>query len=586
MPSSQPLSVSVTPQAHAEAHCGNVRVAISTPDGTVSVDVNGPQSSAAELDVQDFQGQGRASIRFDLESICTWSPSDSADKPPAAVELISAGVTIVRGQDGSKSAPETTTKGFTIHWDPFDQRIVAVVSQPTLRAGQEFPSTAPPPVVSQLLGDNSSQEDEEELDRLVRVVQQAEDELERLVHRIADGRKRIEQLIESDDPADDQDSIKNCGGLKCVLRTLYSKGKNCIHRIYVRVARFVSPASSQSCSYMASVSPASRVKVLMDPANSCYDEKKRPNSTEYILLHDSHEKLDDADYDILDDQDSSSTAHISSLSAGEEAAAGAYRKRLTFYSIAGAVASVLCLGCLFVVVKSRCCNPRAKADRAARCEEWRNRREYRRLARRRAVRDWIDRHSLNLGSCFCCGDFNEKSSADYEEKRALVLRQGQIMEEVQQAEIRTLQRAHRLNMDLASAAEEGRAPLPRSLRQPTRRPSTSAPRLVRANSAGSDSSAGNSLPSYRSRASSGGWAQPPPSYRERTPLVQSPTADTPDFDPAAYVVDGFRNYSSATPSESGDVSERASSDLTPDSSVIALSPRGSSETLRTERSAL
>lgn len=200
------------------------------------------------------------------------------------------------------------------------------------------------------------------------------------------------------------------------------------------------------------------------------------------------------------------------------------------YEVLGGLACLLCLGSVAYCFKRRCCNPRARAERASRREERRTRRQYKCLARKKAWSDWWDRrlHRNSRGS-----------SSDYEEKRVLILSQEAVLENAQQEEVRHLRQMHSGGRNEARLAEEGQI------------------RRVAIGMAGDD----DTLPEYRSRAGSGR----PPSYISQAPsemavvvggvvLTPPPTCSTP------------------------------STDITPDSSVANLSPRHSFETLRTELS--
>lgn len=197
----------------------------------------------------------------------------------------------------------------------------------------------------------------------------------------------------------------------------------------------------------------------------------------------------------------------------------------SLYALLVVIASFFCLTCVVTSLRRRCCSPRARAERAARREERLARRQYRDLARRKAWKDW-------WAARLRCN--SHPASTDYEEKRALILQQESVLEAAMQREVRALANSHCVVSDMVAAAEEGRADINP---QP------------------------ESLPAYRSRAGSGR----PPSYREIDPNLQPQMSQ-------------YSAYSSADSS--------IGSDVTPDSSIANLSPRNSSETLRTERSGL
>jgi hypothetical protein len=174
-------------------------------------------------------------------------------------------------------------------------------------------------------------------------------------------------------------------------------------------------------------------------------------------------------------------------------------------------------------------NARRSADRAARREERHNRRAYRSAARRHQWARWWNRYRRPC------------STTDYEEKRALIIDQENILEDAMQGEINNLRTAHEIVGEMIRA-EEGRARLYYQANLPPSRRPASAAEL----DAGIGSSTRpTSLPAYI----------PPPRYEE-------------ELEGDITVVDGFQYTPSAT-------------DETPDSSVVDCSPRLSFETGRT-----
>ncbi|PSN71378.1 hypothetical protein BS50DRAFT_660478 [Corynespora cassiicola Philippines] len=222
------------------------------------------------------------------------------------------------------------------------------------------------------------------------------------------------------------------------------------------------------------------------------------------------------------------------------------------------VLGVLCCGCLFTLIHHRCSSLRTRTERAASREERRNARAYRRAARKLAWRKWWR------------GNWRDQERIeDYEEKRALIQQQEDVLEDVMQEEIRQLRNAHSVVQDIVTA-EEGRAgPMHHSahmachchshyhhpgsyspISTASTYPPTSIPELPSRPLSRTDS-----LPGYRSDVSGD-----PPAYEE-------------DEDRSDYVVDGFRHYTPSTTSA-------GSSRWTPESSIIDVSPRPSAETLR------
>ena len=221
--------------------------------------------------------------------------------------------------------------------------------------------------------------------------------------------------------------------------------------------------------------------------------------------------------------------------------------------------SLLCCGCIFAVIRHKCSSLRTRTERAAAREERDNARAFRRAARRHAWRNWWRGNWRK----------DQERIADYEEKRALIQSQESILEDAMQEEIRQLRAAHDVVNDLVRDAEEGRvighapctchhttrpvAPYPIAPYSPSLAstyPPTSIPEAPSRPLSRTDS-----LPSYRSN---------PPS--------EPPNYDS-DVDMSEIVANGFRQYRSSSNSES-------TSQWTPDSSVVDVSPRPSADTLR------
>ena len=161
-------------------------------------------------------------------------------------------------------------------------------------------------------------------------------------------------------------------------------------------------------------------------------------------------------------------------------------------------------------------DPRWRVDRAARREERRNRRLYKRAARKHMINTWIwnFRLKFNLVS-------NEVLSWD--EKRARVSTQEEILEDVMKQDIRALRNAHRVVSNI-TAAEEGQNEFEYEANSSERRRSMTT------------------LPGYESEGSQ------PPSYEASRSFQSTTLVGSSVFAPA-------------------DI------DSNPDSSVVSTSPR-------------
>ncbi|KAL9114457.1 MAG: hypothetical protein Q9227_001538 [Pyrenula ochraceoflavens] len=203
----------------------------------------------------------------------------------------------------------------------------------------------------------------------------------------------------------------------------------------------------------------------------------------------------------------------------------------------------LICGSVFKAFHTGCfANPRRRAERLARREERHNRRMYRQA---KALHRW--------NQFWERGVFRRQPSRNsyYEEKRAMVIEQEGILENVMQEDIRALELAHEIVGEMMDA-EEGRSRLYHRANR------------LRYNAAASSSSRQasrlrtDSLPRYQSETGSEG--PPPPRYEE-------------ELGGEIVVVDGFQY----TPSTSvNDVDE------SPDSSVVDCNTRVSVDTRETD----
>lgn len=178
---------------------------------------------------------------------------------------------------------------------------------------------------------------------------------------------------------------------------------------------------------------------------------------------------------------------------------------------------ILVLSSLVAWVCLRCRDPRRRAECLARREERRNKNLYRRAAREHKLKMWFWSFRLKYG-------FASSEALSYDEKRARVIDQESILEDVMTEDIRALRNAHRI-VSTITAAEEGRHGLVYGSEGSNRRRSVTT------------------LPGYESEGSQ------PPNYEESGESFEAFT-----------IADGFRFTSAETEFRS-------------DSSVISTSPR-------------
>lgn len=231
---------------------------------------------------------------------------------------------------------------------------------------------------------------------------------------------------------------------------------------------------------------------------------------------------------------------------------------------------ILGLSLLFRFVRRKCMSVRNRVERAADLEERRNERAYRRAARRALVRKRWDGF-LNAVSCFRVKE--EPRREDYEEKRALILQDALLEQELDQAEkgevmeaeIRELRYAHEIVSSLVRADAHNRYDLITPINDPppplVPLPYTPATRS-RASTYTLPSYTSESLPDYSSTPDETA------SYNSVTNGITSSTSD-----------EETRYAPTSPPSETSSRTR-----YTPTSSIRETSPRPSDETLRTRQS--
>lgn len=254
------------------------------------------------------------------------------------------------------------------------------------------------------------------------------------------------------------------------------------------------------------------------------------------------------------------------------------------YRVLGVILGAFGLTALCGFIRRKCISARRMVDELAEREERRNARAYRRAARRADMRK---RWEAFLRSVNCFSMHGEQPRIeDYEEKRALILQDAFMEQDVEaaekgdvmEAEIRELRHAHEIVSSLVRVDEHRYDLAPPMLNDPP-------PPLVPLPSGRSRASTAT-LPSYTSELL--------PDYRSRVSAVSTTVASSSSS------VNGSSDYSSTASSGEGEEIFTAADtgstprSLSPDgstgtrgsrfteiSSVIEISPRASEETLRT-----
>lgn len=253
------------------------------------------------------------------------------------------------------------------------------------------------------------------------------------------------------------------------------------------------------------------------------------------------------------------------------------------FRVLGGIAAALGLTALFTFIRRKCMSMRRRVERAADQEERRNARAYRRAARRAEMRR---RWDAFVSAVNCFRSPPEPRIEDYEEKRALILQDAFLEQdidaaekgEVMEAEIRELRHAHEIVSSLVRV-DEHRYDFITPINDPppplVPLPYTPATRS-RASTATLPSYTSEALPDYTSRYTRTEAGSSSSSLRSnslviggldlRSPISSSEEGTFTGSTPRSYSVDSSSNGSRR-------------SRYTPTSSVIETSPRASEETL-------
>lgn len=438
--------------------------------------------------------------------------------------------------------PITTPSGFTIS---FKQN----ASPPTLLRLETIPDLAPelsdiwrdPPAHLRLVFGNATAAEANKtdvsLEDEIRELRALQAELAAIQQAVASKKQYINSQIRKEAKCFTEE-LKNCDGISCVLKTVADKAHGAWRVVYLR----------------------------LHPDNQSKD-MGRPEEV-YASAHVSSQRY--GSINVTNTDTKAEAESDSSEPRPYEGSTGELpprpQQRQAPYIIALEIAlGVLCCGCLVAVIRHKCSSLRSRTERAADYEERYNARVYKRAARRHAWRNWWR------------GNWRKDAAriADYEEKRALIADQENVLESAMQEEIRQLRVAHNVVNDIIRA-EEGRTGTPNP---PNPHCTCHRPRFTSGPPSVTSTYPPSTIPEAPSRPLS--RTDSLPSYRSRAPS-EPPTYDS-DLD-CSFVANGLRYEArprayTSTSSQAGE-----SGRWTPDSSVVDVSPRPSAETLRHPRS--
>lgn len=328
-----------------------------------------------------------------------------------------------------------------------------------------------------------------------------------------------------------------------------------------------------------------------------YAKVQSPNSQQLIQFDsDSDEKAAGPRIDVTSTYNTTRTSSLSS--AAIQPIQVIYPQNALVKAL-GVVAGLLGLSALFSFIQRKCMSMRKRVEREADREERRNARAYRRAARRADMRR---RWEVFVKTLNCFRGEEEPTIKDYEEKRALILQDALLEQDVEtaqkgeimDAEIRELRHAHEIVASLVRV-DEHRFDLITPTNDPppplVALPYTPATRS-RASTMTLPSYHSESLPDYTSRyerTEAGSHASTSSSVRSNS-VVLSSRANSVIVDGLLYTPNtsedgtftGHTLRSLSPGSLTGSSSSNGSriSGFTPTSSIIEMSPRASEETLR------
>lgn len=250
-----------------------------------------------------------------------------------------------------------------------------------------------------------------------------------------------------------------------------------------------------------------------------------------------------------------------------------------------AISAVLGLSALFSFIRRRCMSMRKRVERAADLEERRNARAYRQAARRAAMRKRWD-SVVGALNCFGSAKKEEPRIQDYDEKRALILQDAFLEQdldvaekgEVMEAEIRELRNAHEIVSGLVRVRGVGDRYAYATTTMARHDPPPCLVPLPSGRSRASTRASLHTLPSYFSESLPDYTSHVSPSLLSGG-RGSSRTSSISEGYALDSTTDGQERRTAT--SVTSDTAVSRASRYTPTSSVRVMSPRPSEETLRT-----
>ncbi|CAK4034663.1 Hypothetical predicted protein [Lecanosticta acicola] len=330
-----------------------------------------------------------------------------------------------------------------------------------------------------------------------------------------------------------------------------------------------------------------------------YARVQDPNFQQLVELHESNEKARQASkLRTSPDGTTTNTTRVDGLHAAAaiQPVEVVYPQNVLL-RVLGVISTALGLAAFFSYLRRQCMSMRRRVERAADAEERRNERAYRRAARRAKMRR---RWDAFVEAINCFRSPPEPPNSDYDEKRALILQDAFLEQDIDaaekgdlmEAEIRELRHAHEIVASLVRV-DENRYDMVRPINDPP--PSmvplpcdhTARSRASTATTGNPPSYFSESLPDYTSRYQRTETASIGSSLRSSLRSSSVATVDGSDLSnpsntASATDSDSVMYTGSTTRSHRSDTSTGTrTSRYTPASSIVETSPRASDETLRT-----
>ncbi|KAF1811537.1 hypothetical protein P152DRAFT_474694 [Eremomyces bilateralis CBS 781.70] len=351
---------------------------------------------------------------------CLSPEADTADQPPSpSAQLLTVAIDrfngkAVEGSSGFTLSFNQTQRPQVLRLDP--KPILTSASATALDPLSDWIS--PPPRLRLPSDSNSA------VDRDLQDLQVLERELSLLQRLIEQKRRRIELQGKPDAPIAEEE-LRDCDSIRCYVNYFLQKAHGAAQVLYTKLP-----------SWHFNEEPGEGVVKMHHPAAQTDLESQSNCIQPPPPCHCSPEKIDmegEKGCECAVPGATPSHSHNGYHVLGNPEPS---TKRNPFITLLHILLSIVTLAFIFRLLRSCCCSPRQRAERAARREEARTAREYHSAALSQQPSKWRK----------CFSRRSSKNPAmdtmNYEEKTQLVRQQENVLEREMQNEIRGLQIAH------------------------------------------------------------------------------------------------------------------------------------------------